>query len=128
MFEKTQHALSNGFKDLCVPSNAATVEQEHRDLLGESNAFRYKERVASLNRSPAPKAAPLEPAGYRVPRPFKKTLVDKMPDWIEKYRSEGLEDAEIDQILKEKQHKYIEKWGNKSRVGVLLNSYNQKQT
>ena len=51
-----------------------------------------------------------------------------MPDWIEKYRSEGLEDAEIDQILKEKQHKYIEKWGNKSRVGVLLNSYNQKQT
>ena len=51
-----------------------------------------------------------------------------MPDWIEKYRSEGLEDAEIDQMLKEKQHKYIEKWGNNSRVGVLLNSYNQKQT
>lgn len=26
MFEKTQHALSKGFKDLCVPSNAATIE------------------------------------------------------------------------------------------------------
>lgn len=51
-----------------------------------------------------------------------------MPDWIEKYRAEGLEDAQIDTILKEKQHKYIEKWGNKSRVGILLNSYNQKQT
>ena len=49
-----------------------------------------------------------------------------MPDWIEKYRSEGLEDAQIDQLIDEKKHKYIQKWGNNSRVGVLLNSYNQK--
>jgi hypothetical protein len=73
MFENTQHALSKGFKDLCIPSNVALVEQEHRDMLNESNAFQYRERVASLNRSPASKEQPLEPAGYRVPRPFKKT-------------------------------------------------------
>ena len=47
-----------------------------------------------------------------------------MPDWIEKYRAEGLEDAEITQAIKEKQKQYIDKWGNKSRVGILLNSYN----
>ena len=48
-----------------------------------------------------------------------------MPDWIEKYRAEGMEDADIDQAIKEKQAKYIEKYGNKSRVGILLNSCNQ---
>ena len=53
--------------------------------------------------------------------------MDKMPDWVEKYRAEGLEDAAIDQLIKDKQHKYIQKWGNNSRVGVLLNSYNQNK-
>ena len=47
-----------------------------------------------------------------------------MPDWVEKYRAEGLEDTEIKEMIKEKQSKYMEKWGNKSRVGILLNSYN----
>ena len=51
-----------------------------------------------------------------------------MPDWVEKYRAEGLEDAEIDTLIKDKQQKYIQKWGNNSRVGVLLNSYNQNRT
>lgn len=74
-FENNQHALSKGFKDLCIPSNVALVEQEHRDLLRESDAFKYRERVASLNRSPASSTTrePLEPAGYRVPKPFKRT-------------------------------------------------------
>jgi len=49
-----------------------------------------------------------------------------MPDWVEKYRAEGLGETEIDQLIKDKQLKYIQKWGNNSRVGVLLNSYNQK--
>ena len=47
-----------------------------------------------------------------------------MPDWVEKYRAEGLEDTEIKERIKQKQNKYMEKWGNKSRVGILLNSYN----
>ena len=29
------------------------------------------------------------PAGYRVPKPFKKTFVDKIPEWIEKCKEEG---------------------------------------
>lgn len=55
-------------------------------------------------------------------------LVDKMPDWVEKYRAEGLEETQIDQLINEKKLKYIQKWGNNSRVGVLLNSYNQNKT
>ena len=51
-----------------------------------------------------------------------------MPDWVEKYRQEGLEEYEIQDLIKEKQQKYVEKWGNKSRVGILLNSYNQNLT
>ena len=47
-----------------------------------------------------------------------------MPDWLEKYRAEGLEEQEITEIIRAKQQKYVEKWGNKSRVGILLNSYN----
>lgn len=43
-------------------------------MLRESDAFKYRERVASLNRSPAATARePVEPAGYRVPKPFKRT-------------------------------------------------------
>ena len=48
-----------------------------------------------------------------------------MPDWVDKYRAEGMDEAQIQNLIKEKQHKYVEKWGNKSRVGILLNSYNQ---
>ena len=47
-----------------------------------------------------------------------------MQDWVDKYRAEGMDESEIQNLIKEKQHKYVEKWGNKSRVGILLNSYN----
>lgn len=63
-----------------------------------------------------------EPAGYRNPKPFKKTYEDKIPDWIARYRGEGMKDEEIAQILFEKERKYVNKWGNRSKVGGLLNS------
>ena len=47
-----------------------------------------------------------------------------MPEWIAKFRQEGLNDAEINDILKGKCSKYINKWGNCSKVGILINNYN----
>lgn len=52
------------------------------------------------------------------------SYVDKMPDWYAKFRAEGKSEDEIAEIIDMKKSKYVEKWGNKSRVGVLLNSYN----
>ena len=48
---------------------------------------------------------------------------DKLPEWIEKFRAEGLKDSEIDEIIKGKAEKYINKWGNTSKVGILINAY-----
>ena len=48
---------------------------------------------------------------------------DKLPEWVEKFRAEGLKDPEIDEIIKGKAEKYINKWGNTSKVGILINAY-----
>lgn len=48
---------------------------------------------------------------------------DKLPEWIEKFRNEGLNDTQIEEILKGKSDKYIGKWGNNSNVGHLINTY-----
>lgn len=44
-----------------------------------------------------------QPAGSRMPKPFKKTYTDKLPEWIEKFRAEGLKDEEISEIIKGKE-------------------------
>ena len=51
------------------------------------------------------------------------SYTDKLPEWIEKFRSEGLKDEEISEILKGKEEKYVTKWGNNSKVGLLINHY-----
>ena len=51
------------------------------------------------------------------------SYADKMPDWIEQHKTDGLTELEINDMLKEKAKKYIDKWGNKSKVGNLINSY-----
>lgn len=49
-----------------------------------------------------------------------------MPDWADKLKQEGMTDAQIKDVLDGKKQKYIEKWGLKSRVGIILNDYNAK--
>ena len=49
---------------------------------------------------------------------------DKLPEWIDRFRAEGMTDQEIANVLQGKAEKYIDKWGNSSKVGVLINSYN----
>jgi hypothetical protein len=46
-----------------------------------------------------------------------------MPEWVVKFKQEGLSDLEIAEIIKGKTEKYIGKWGNTSRVGILINNY-----
>ena len=48
---------------------------------------------------------------------------DKLPEWIVKFKQEGLTDQEIGEIIKGKTEKYIGKWGNTSKVSILINSY-----
>lgn len=54
-------------------------------------------------------------------------FVDKLPEWIDRFRAEGLTDTEIQEVIRGKAQKYIDKWGNSSRVGILINSYNNEQ-
>ena len=55
------------------------------------------------------------------------SYTDKLPEWVEKFRAEGLKDAEIEEIIKGKTEKYIGKWGNTSKVGILINAYDGQQ-
>lgn len=68
-----------------------------------------------------------QPAGSRMPKPYKKTYTDKLPEWISKFKAEGMTDAEIGEVIKGKAAKYIGKWGNHSKVGVLINRYDNEQ-
>ena len=52
---------------------------------------------------------------------------DKLPEWINKFKAEGMTEEEINDIIKGKAEKYIGKWGNHSKVGVLLNRYDNEQ-
>lgn len=50
-----------------------------------------------------------------------------MPEWTAKFRKDGLSELEIKEKLRDKAAKYTEKWGNSSKVGLLLNSFDSQQ-
>ena len=54
------------------------------------------------------------------------SYTDKIPEWINKFRAEGLKEAEIQEILRGKTERYIGKWGNTSKVGILINAYDDE--
>lgn len=43
-----------------------------------------------------------------------------MPEWLNKWESDGKSPEEIQKLFNEKRDKYIDKWGNKSRVGSFI--------
>ena len=51
------------------------------------------------------------------------SYADKVPEWIDRYRQEGMTDTDLEQLIKSKAEKYQGKWGNNSRVGILINNY-----
>ena len=51
-----------------------------------------------------------------------------MPLWVEKLKQEGMTEEQIKEVIDGKTQKYIQKWGNKSRVGILLSNYNDEIT
>lgn len=143
-FDKTQHCLSKGFKDLNVPASSkkglspVTINAAHNDT-----SHMFKTQVIDFNAGLSDTI--LKPneggafsarkpmhgnedfaAGSRIPRAFKLTLTDKMPEWVQKMRDEGMSDDQIKTAINSKQQAYIDKWGNKSRVGILLGDYNDE--
>lgn len=68
----------------------------------------------------------LSPAGQRVPKQFNVGLADKIPVLIEKLKSEGKSDAEIKEVLQSKKVRSVEKYGNKSKIGLLFESQNEQ--
>mmetsp|Transcript_5777 Transcript_5777/g.9900 ORF Transcript_5777/g.9900 Transcript_5777/m.9900 type:complete len:256 (-) Transcript_5777:30-797(-) len=68
----------------------------------------------------------MSPAGMRIPKDFKRTLGDKIPELIEKMRGEGRSEKEIREAVQAKKSKSVEKYGNKSKVGLVLDMHNHK--
>eukprot|EP00351_Strombidinopsis_sp_SopsisLIS2011_P001910 CAMPEP_0116875356 /NCGR_PEP_ID=MMETSP0463-20121206/7276_1 /TAXON_ID=181622 /ORGANISM="Strombidinopsis sp, Strain SopsisLIS2011" /LENGTH=92 /DNA_ID=CAMNT_0004520835 /DNA_START=1441 /DNA_END=1719 /DNA_ORIENTATION=- len=58
-----------------------------------------------------------------MPRPFKKTYADKIPNWVEQMEKDGKSKEDIKHALALKSEKYIDKYGNKSRVGMVIDMY-----
>lgn len=75
-FEKGQHGLSKGFEELAMPSNKETLLIEFNEKRALKQAEEHKLKIAQLsaaNRSYCGGPLTDEPAGSRVPKPFKKT-------------------------------------------------------
>jgi len=68
----------------------------------------------------------LSPAGQRLPKQFNVGLADKMPVLIEKLKSEGKTDQEIKEALNSKKVRSVEKYGNKSKIGLLFEGQNEQ--
>ena len=115
-----------------MPSNHALMLMQYNDILATEKAKRYKQDVHAKQKIGVMPVVGLHeangdlPAGFRAPKPFKKTYVDKIPEWVEKLRKEGKSDEEIKAAIRGKELKYISKWGNKSKVGAIINEYNQE--
>lgn len=103
---------------------------QYNEILATEKAKRYKQDVHAKQKIGVMPVVGLHeqngdlPAGFRAPKPFKKTYVDKIPEWVEKARQDGKTDDEIRDMIRGKELKYISKWGNKSKVGAIINEYN----
>lgn len=64
------------------------------------------------------------PAGIRIPKEFKKSLADKIPNLIEKLKKEGKDESSIQDMIEQKKINQVEKYGNKSKVGLILDMKN----
>ena len=53
-------------------------------------------------------------------------LADKIPVLIEQLKKEGKSDAEIKEILANKKIHSVEKYGNKSKIGLLFENQNEQ--
>ena len=53
-------------------------------------------------------------------------LADKIQVTIEKMKNDGSNDAEIKDILQQQKTNSVEKYGNKSKIGLILETENEK--
>ena len=47
-------------------------------------------------------------------------FADKVPEWHSKWETEGKTADEVKQLIDRKKIKYVESWGNKSRLGACI--------
>lgn len=67
----------------------------------------------------------LSPAGARIPVQYKKSLAEKIPLMVDRLKEEGANEDQIKQAIFAKKIKSIEKYGNRSKVGMLMNEQNK---
>ena len=74
-FDTTQHALSPGFEQLAVPSNKEIMLIEYQEKMHQLKADNIKAQVRAMGMTFSPETLQRgdEPAGSRMPKPFKKT-------------------------------------------------------
>ena len=106
------HQTSSDFNELRLPSSNMQKLQANVDDVPQSS---YAGEWVNMQNFPA--------AGSRLPKPFKKTYVDKIPNWVDQMEKDGKSKEDIKQALTLKSEKYIDKYGNKSRVGMVIDMY-----
>ena len=73
-FDNTQHGVSKGFEELAVPSNKETMMIDFNQKILEKKDKEYKTMVATMSPTYGSKGFDVDqPAGSRMPKPFKKT-------------------------------------------------------
>lgn len=102
----------NDFNRLVVPAGEYIKNQRY--------SFHNSPDIAK------PKHSLDNPAGMRIPQPFKATLGDKVPLVMQKLKKEGMSQLEIRKIVEELQNKKINKFHNRHRIGQVLENENRK--
>lgn len=62
-----------------------------------------------------------------MPKPFKKTYEDKMGEWIERYKREGMSLNDVQNAINQKKVTYMGKYGNRSSVGDVLATTSERK-
>ena len=87
-----------------------------------TRTFQFSPRTSPVRLQPSE----LCPAGMRIPTEFKKTLPDKIQIMKNSLIEEGRSPEQIKQAVETKKIKTIEKYGNRSKVGMILDKSNHK--
>lgn len=115
-FFPTMADTSTEFHNIHFP--ASTYNKQSRDVGAavplSGNWALEKQEVSDMG-----------PAGQRIPKDFKKNLAEKIPIMMEQLKSQGLNEEEITRAILEKRAQSIEKYGNKSKIGLLLEQENK---
>ena len=129
-FYPTMADTSKEFSNLVFPSSSYTIKTRKRQL----EALSYSKNLKKDHPGTTPfhgnwtidRARPHElvPAGLRIPKGFKQRLGDKIPVLVDKLKREGAKHDEIKQIVGVSMTKSVEKYRNKPKIGLAIETRN----